>query len=179
MVKGIRELSYEDRLLERHRLRGDFILAYNIFHDRSETFEDTTSSCATAVFVYSGGKQPSLWDFPSRGMNSQWKWLILFHLTLSRDSWTKHGFPCSIPFLDSRAPSIYTCHGLRRPTVPLYLTNRFDLIGLSWSELAGLKCVPNIFILTDLIWIEELIIVLWWRKSWQTICRQLHRNWSF
>ncbi len=80
MVKGMRELPYEDRLrrlnifsLERHRLRGDFILAYNIFHSLldlpqadflrrqwSETFEDTTSSCATTVFANSGGNQPSL-----------------------------------------------------------------------------------------------------------------------
>ncbi len=41
MVKGMRELPYEDRLrwlnmfsLERRRLRGDLILAYNIFHGR-------------------------------------------------------------------------------------------------------------------------------------------------
>ncbi len=41
MGKGMRELPYEDRLrrlnifsLERHRLRGDLILAYNIFHGR-------------------------------------------------------------------------------------------------------------------------------------------------
>ncbi len=39
MVKGMRELAYEDRLrrlnifsLELRRLRGDLILAYNIFH---------------------------------------------------------------------------------------------------------------------------------------------------
>ncbi len=39
MVKGMRELPYEDRLrrlnifsLKRRRLRGDLILAYNIFH---------------------------------------------------------------------------------------------------------------------------------------------------
>ncbi len=40
---------------------------------RSETFVDTTSSCATAVFANSGGKLPSLWDFPSRGINSRRK----------------------------------------------------------------------------------------------------------
>ncbi len=41
MVKGIRELPYEERFrrlnifsLERRRLRGDLILAYNIFHGR-------------------------------------------------------------------------------------------------------------------------------------------------
>ncbi len=41
MVKGMRELPYEDRLrrlniifLERRRRRGDLILAYNIFHGR-------------------------------------------------------------------------------------------------------------------------------------------------
>ncbi len=41
MVKGMRELPYEDRLrrlnifsLERHRLRGDRSLAYNIYHGR-------------------------------------------------------------------------------------------------------------------------------------------------
>ncbi len=41
MVKGMRELPYEDRLrrlnifsLERRRLRGDLILAYNILHGR-------------------------------------------------------------------------------------------------------------------------------------------------
>ncbi len=41
MVKGMRELPYEDRLrrlnifsFERRRLRGDLILAYNIFHGR-------------------------------------------------------------------------------------------------------------------------------------------------
>ncbi len=42
MVKGMRELPYEERLrrlnlfssLERRRLRGDLILAYNIFHGR-------------------------------------------------------------------------------------------------------------------------------------------------
>ncbi len=41
MVKGMRELPYEDRLrrlnrlsLERRRLRGDFIFTYNIFHGR-------------------------------------------------------------------------------------------------------------------------------------------------
>ncbi len=80
MVKGMRELTYEERLrrlntfsLERHRLRGDLILAYNMFHGRldlpaaeflmrhrGETLEDTTSSCATAVFTDCGGKQPSL-----------------------------------------------------------------------------------------------------------------------
>ncbi len=73
LFKGMRELPYEDRLprlnivsLERRRLRGDLILAYNTFHgrlhlpqaeffrcQRSETFEDMTSSCATAVFAYS------------------------------------------------------------------------------------------------------------------------------
>ncbi len=43
MVKGMRELPYEVRLrrrnivsLERRRLRGDRILAYNIFHERLE-----------------------------------------------------------------------------------------------------------------------------------------------
>ncbi len=43
MVKGMRELPYEDRLrrlnifsLERRRLRGDLILAYNTFHGRLE-----------------------------------------------------------------------------------------------------------------------------------------------
>ncbi len=80
MIKGMRELSYGDRLrrwyifsLERRWLGGDFSLAYNIFasrldwpqavflrHQGSETFEDTTTSCATAVVAYSGGKQPSL-----------------------------------------------------------------------------------------------------------------------
>ncbi len=58
---------------ERRRLRGDLILAHNIFHGRldwphaeffrrkrSETFEGTTSSCAIEVFAYYGGKQPSL-----------------------------------------------------------------------------------------------------------------------
>ncbi len=41
MVKGMRELPYEDRLrrlhifsLERRRIRGDLILAYNIFNGR-------------------------------------------------------------------------------------------------------------------------------------------------
>ncbi len=41
MVKGMRESPYEDRLHrldifspERRRLRGDLILAYNIFHGR-------------------------------------------------------------------------------------------------------------------------------------------------
>ncbi len=41
MVKGMRESPYEDRLrrlnifsLERRRLRGGLILAYNIFHGR-------------------------------------------------------------------------------------------------------------------------------------------------
>ncbi len=41
MVKGMRELPYEERLrrlnlfsFERRRLRGDLILAYNIFHGR-------------------------------------------------------------------------------------------------------------------------------------------------
>ncbi len=41
MVKGIRELPYEERLrrlnpfsFERRRLRGDLILAYNIFYGR-------------------------------------------------------------------------------------------------------------------------------------------------
>ncbi len=51
MVKGMRELPYEDRLrrlnifsLESRRLRGDLILAYKIFHGRldlprAESFE--------------------------------------------------------------------------------------------------------------------------------------------
>ncbi len=51
MVKGMRELPYEDRLrglnifsLERRRLHGDLILAHNIFHGRldlpqAESFE--------------------------------------------------------------------------------------------------------------------------------------------
>ncbi len=41
MVKGMRELPYEDRLhrlnissLERRRFRGDLILAYSILHSR-------------------------------------------------------------------------------------------------------------------------------------------------
>ncbi len=41
MVKGMRELPYENRLrrlnifsLERHRLRGDLSLVYNVFHGR-------------------------------------------------------------------------------------------------------------------------------------------------
>ncbi len=36
--------------------------------------------------------------------------------------------PCSLPFFDSHAPSIFILHGLRRLTVPLYLNNRLDLI---------------------------------------------------
>ncbi len=82
-VKGMRELPYEDRLrrlnissLERRRVRGDLILAYNIFHGRldlppAEFFEDTTSSCATAVFAYAGGNRRSLRGFPSQGINSR------------------------------------------------------------------------------------------------------------
>ncbi len=54
MVKGMRELPYEDRLrrlnifsLERRRLRGDLILAFNLFHGRldlprAECFEAPT-----------------------------------------------------------------------------------------------------------------------------------------
>ncbi len=79
MVKGMRELPYEERLprlnlfsLERRRLRGDLILAYNIFHGRldfphTEFFEapaernlrGMTSRYVTVVFVYCGGKQPT------------------------------------------------------------------------------------------------------------------------
>ncbi len=54
----------------------------------TETFEDATSSWDTAVYAYTGEKQPSLWDFLSRGINSRWKWSILSPLTLSSDSWT-------------------------------------------------------------------------------------------
>ncbi len=79
MVKGMRELPYEGRLRrlnlfsrERRRLRGDLILAYNIFHGRLDfphaeffeakrngTYEDTTSRYVTVVFVHCGGKQPT------------------------------------------------------------------------------------------------------------------------
>ncbi len=55
---------------------------------RSETFEDTTLSCATAVFAYSVGKQPSLRDFPSRGINCRWQWSMLPRLILSSNCWT-------------------------------------------------------------------------------------------
>ncbi len=64
---------------------------------RSEIFEDTTTSCATAVFAFSGGKQHSLLDFPSRGINSRWKKSIRPRLILSSDSWTQHVSPCSLP----------------------------------------------------------------------------------
>ncbi len=73
MVKGMRELSYEERLHrlnffspERRRLRGDFILAYNTFHgclsfpqaefsrpQRSGTYEDITIKYVIEVSVYS------------------------------------------------------------------------------------------------------------------------------
>ncbi len=74
-------------------------------HHRSDTFQETITICAAAVFVCSRGKQPSPWDFPFRIKNSRWKWSILPRLTLSSDCWTKHGLPCS---------SIV----LRIPTVP-------------------------------------------------------------
>ncbi len=70
MIKSITQLPYEDRL-RRLNVFG-LILAHNIFHGhldlpwvkflrrhRSETFEDTTSSCAIAGFVYPKGKQPT------------------------------------------------------------------------------------------------------------------------
>ncbi len=49
--------------------------------------EDTTSSCATAFSAYSGGKQRSLWDFPSRGINCRWKKSILLHKRLLDFAW--------------------------------------------------------------------------------------------
>ncbi len=50
---------------------------------------------------------------------------MLSRLTFSSDRWTKHCLTCSPNFIESRAPSSYTLHGLRRPTVPFYLTNRY------------------------------------------------------
>ncbi len=75
MVKGMRELLYEERLRrlnlfspERRRLRGDLILAYSIIHgcldfrqaeflrpQRNGTYEGMTSRYVTVVPVYSGG----------------------------------------------------------------------------------------------------------------------------
>ncbi len=74
MVKGMRELSYEERLprlnffsLERRRLHGDLILAYSIFHGGLDfpqaeffaAYERMTSRYVTVVFVFCGGKQPT------------------------------------------------------------------------------------------------------------------------
>ncbi len=72
MVKGMRELPYDERLrrlnlfsLERCRLRGDLILAYNIIHGRlnffsrpkrNGTYEDVISRYVIVVSVYFGGK---------------------------------------------------------------------------------------------------------------------------
>ncbi len=82
MVKGIRELPYEERFrrlnlysLERRRRRGDLILAYTIFHgrlafspaeffERRRTFENNTSRSALVVSVYSGGNQSTPLGFP-------------------------------------------------------------------------------------------------------------------
>ncbi len=77
MVKGMRDLPYEERLrrlnlfsIERRRLRGDLILAYNIFYGRLDfpqaefsrpqrngTYEGMTARYVTVVSVYFGGKQ--------------------------------------------------------------------------------------------------------------------------
>ncbi len=75
---------------------------------RSEIFEDTTSSCATAVFAFSEGEHPSLWDLPSRGINSRWKWSTLSRLTLSGDCWIQHGSPSSLPWLPCSFNSYFT-----------------------------------------------------------------------
>ncbi len=152
MVKGMRELPYNDRLrrlnifsFERRRLRGDLILAYNIFHGRFElpqaeffeapserdlrghdfklrhrSFRLLPRKAACSV------RLPSSWyKLSMETVNSPPR------LTLLSDSWTQHGFPCSLPFLDSHATSIFILHGLRCPIVPLCLTNIFDLITLS------------------------------------------------
>ncbi len=97
MVKGMRELPYEERLrrlniysLERrlqHIQRSPWLATGGIFWGTIGARPSRTR-LQVAVFTYSVGKQHSLWDYPSRGINSRWKKSNLPHLTRSSESWT-------------------------------------------------------------------------------------------
>ena len=123
MIKSMRELPYEERLrrlnifsLERRRLRGDLILAYNIFHGRldlphAEFFETPAErdlrghgfKLRHRRFRLLRRRAAFSVRLPPRGINSRWQWSPRPHLTLSSDCWTWHGHPCSPPFFNSHA----------------------------------------------------------------------------
>ncbi len=143
MVKGITEspkVNPNIFSLKLRWLRGDLILAYNIFHGcldllQVEFFEDLAwrdlrghgFKVRHRCFTCFGGKVPAIWGFSSRGKSCQSKSSILPCLTPSSDCWTLYVLSCSPPPLDCYAPSVQILHGLRRFIVPLYFTTIFDL----------------------------------------------------
>ncbi len=93
---------------------------------RSENMGDTTLSCSTAVFVCSGWMQHSI-EASHMGKQTSDGIGQYFH-TWNFQATVEFRMVFLVPFLDSHAPPIYIWHGLSRQTVPLYLTDRFDLI---------------------------------------------------
>ncbi len=146
MVKGMRELPYEDRLrrlnifsLERRRLRGNLILAYDKFHGRldlpqAEFFDAPAERDLRGHDFKLRHRSFHLLRrkaaFPVR-LATSWNKLpmeIVNSATLDTFKRLLDSAWFSLPFLDSHTPLILILHGLRCLTMPLYLTNIFDLI---------------------------------------------------
>ncbi len=136
MVKGKKELSYEERLrrlngisLERRRLREDLILAYNILHGHldfpqaefSEAPEERNLRGHDFKICHRGFRSlPGKASYSVSGKISQMTFSMPQRETLSSGLWTLHGRPCSPTVLDTLFDNCLL-HRFRRLTVPLFV----------------------------------------------------------
>ncbi len=118
--------------MRRPSLRGDLVVDSNIFHDclglpQAKFFESPVERDLRRHYVRLRHRRFCLLrrkaSFSARLRIS--KSSTLPPLTLSRDCWTYHSLSCTLRCFDSKAPSIYILHHLRRFTVSLYWANLF------------------------------------------------------